>query len=370
MLEKYKKRIIHSTAAVLSCAVTAMSLVCVGARLPSVLSDQTQKLQLFAAGLAMPDGTINQNEEGTAAPSSSAPPATKNENSKNNKTETPTSAVSLPTTSDDEAAHEGEKKFPITECQYGPSGVQYDNFSIKNTTDYVINVGEELQAPLGFKMAKTSEPQVLIVHTHTCESYLTQDLGWYWENYYARNTDDNYNVTRVGAAIVDTLNSHGIGAVHAMEHHDEPTYNGAYDRSEDTIYKYLEKYPSIKVVIDLHRDAIGYGGEAGKIKPTFVANGKKAAQIMIMTGYDPTGAYGFSDWEYNLRFALRVQQTAESLYPGMTRPMHFGDFAYNMFINTGSLLIEVGTDVNTLEEAAYSGQLLGDVLAQVLKNAN
>ena len=369
MLEKYKKRIIHSTAAVLSCAVTVLSLVCVGARLPSALTGQTQKLQLFAEGLAMPDGSIDQNETDSAAPAASSSSETKNKGTEKDETEKPTAAATQPTTSEDEAAHKGEKKFPITECQYGPSGVQYDNFSIKNTTDYVINVGEELQAPLGFKMEKTSEPQVLIVHTHTCESYLSQDLGWYWENYYARNTDDNYNVTRVGAAIVDTLNSHGIGAVHAVEHHDDPSYNGAYDRSEETIYKYLKKYPSIKVVIDLHRDAIGYGGEAGKIKPTFVADGRKAAQIMIMTGYDPTGAYGFSDWEYNLRFALRVQQTAESLYPGMTRPMNFGDFAYNMFINTGSLLIEVGTDVNTLDEAVYSGKLLGDVLAQVLKNA-
>ena len=90
---------------------------------------------------------------------------------------------------------------------------------------------------------------------------------------------------------------------------------------------------------------------------------------MIMSGYDPTGAYGFSHWEYNLRFALRLQQTAETLYPGMTRPLYFGDFAYNMSINTGSLLIEVGTDVNTLDEAVYSGELLGEVLAQVLKPA-
>lgn len=369
MLQKYKKKIINITAVVLSCAVTAVSFICVGARLPAVLDNQTEKLQLFAAGLAMPDGNLEQKQEQAQTPSSAVAAENKTKDTKENKTDDQKTAATQPATADDEAQHKGEKKFPVTECQYGPSGVQYDNFSIKNTTDYVINVKKELESPLGFKMENTSEPQVLIVHTHTCESYLTQDLGWYWENFYARNTDDNYNVTRVGAAITDTLNSHGIGAVHAMEHHDEPTYNGAYDRSEETIYKYLKKYPTIKVVIDLHRDAIGYGGEAGKIKPTFVANGKKAAQIMIMSGYDPTGAYGFSDWEYNLRFALRLQQTAESLYPGMTRPMDFGDFAYNMFINTGSLLIEVGTDVNTLDEAVYSGQLLGDVLAQVLKNA-
>ena len=123
------------------------------------------------------------------------------------------------------------------------------------------------------------------------------------------------------------------------------------------------------MIIDFHRDSLGYGGEDGKIKPTFEVGGKKAAQIMIMSGYDPTGDYDFAHWEENLRLALRIDQKAEELYPGMTRPIYFGDFAYNMNINSGSLLIEVGTEVNTLEEACRTGELLGNVLAQVLNEA-
>lgn len=265
-------------------------------------------------------------------------------------------------------ADKDKKTFPVIESQYGSAGVGYDNFFVKNTTDYVINIGQEINSELGFKMENISEPQVLIVHTHTTEAYTNEDLGYYYEGQEFRTSDDEKNVTQVGQAIVKKLNENGIGAVHAKEHHDDPTYNGSYDRCEQTIYKYLEQYPSIKVIIDIHRDSIGYDDERGKIKPTFVAKGKKAAQIMIMSGYDPNGEYGFSDWEYNLRFALRLQQKAETMYPGMTRPLYFGDFAYNMFINTGSLLIEVGTEVNTLDEAVYSGELLGEVMSSVLKS--
>lgn len=257
----------------------------------------------------------------------------------------------------------GKKKYPVYESQLGTAG----EITIKNTTDYTVDVEKELAKPLGFKMEDTIEPQVLIVHTHTSEAYLKEDVGFYYEDYSGRSTDESENVTSVGDAIVKKLNSRGIGALHSLKHHDSPTYNGSYNRSEVTTYSYLKKYPSIKVVIDIHRDAIGNGGEEGKYKPTFVANGKKGAQIMIMSGYDPTGAYGFSHWEKNLSFALKLEQTAEKLYPGMTRPLYFGDFAYNMFINSGSLLIEVGTDVNTVEEATYTGELLGDVLAQVLQ---
>ena len=89
---------------------------------------------------------------------------------------------------------------------------------------------------------------------------------------------------------------------------------------------------------------------------------------MIMSGYDPSGEYDFAHWEENLRLALRIQNRAEQMYPGMTRPLYFGDFAYNMNINSGSLLIEVGTEVNTLDEARYTGELLGNVLAKVLKD--
>ena len=126
----------------------------------------------------------------------------------------------------------------------------------------------------------------------------------------------------------------------------------------------MEKYSEIKVVLDIHRDALG--SEEKKVKTVFEHNGKKGAQIMILSGCDPDNERDFQNWEKNLSFALKIQNTAEKLYPGMTRPMDFGYFAYNEYICDGSLLIEIGTDANSIDEAEYTGKLLGDVLSRVL----
>ncbi|MGN1051022.1 MAG: stage II sporulation protein P [Acutalibacteraceae bacterium] len=258
--------------------------------------------------------------------------------------------------------------YPIIEQQYQKDGIIYDNISLKNVTSYTPNIKNLLNSPLGFKIEDSRKVQVLIYHTHACESYLTYDTGYYKKDYYPRTTDDDYNVTSVGDEIERELKKGGIGVVHDKTHHDYPSYNGGYDRSYDTIKSYMSKYPNIKVVLDIHRDAIGYGGEKGKIKPTFTYKGKKAAQIMIMTGYDPYGNYGYKDWKSNLIFGLKIQKTAEDMFPGITRPFNFGDYCYNLNVCTGSLLIEVGTDVNTLDEAKLSGKLLGKALLEVLQN--
>ena len=203
------------------------------------------------------------------------------------------------------------------------------------------------------------------MHTHTCEAYLDIDTGQYPESFYPRTTDERYSVVAVGDAITQTLNNAGIGTLHDKTIHDNPSYNGSYYRSEQTVKDDLAEYPGIQVVLDIHRDALG-NNETGKTKPTFVVDGKKAAQIMIIAGCDDDGTWEFPDWEYNLRLALQIQQTAETMYPGMTRPMNFCPSQYNMHLTHGSLLIEVGTDANTIEEATYTGELLGNVLANVL----
>lgn len=262
--------------------------------------------------------------------------------------------------------HEDEVHYPVITTQYGESGVSCDNFYIKDTSGEVSDFEELLKLPLGFEFEKSDEIQVLIFHTHTTESYLEYDEGYYHRSFYPRSEDSSKNMVSVGKAIAESLREKGIGVIHATEVHDSPEYTGAYDRSWDTIKKYTEQYPSIKVVLDIHRDSIA-GDDGVKFKPTFEVDGRKAAQIMIMAGCDPYGEYGFPDWEYNLRFALKLQQCAEDMYPGMTRPLYFGNFSYNMPITRGSLLIEMGTDVNTLSEAQYTGKLLGNVLARVLQ---
>ena len=148
---------------------------------------------------------------------------------------------------------------------------------------------------------------------------------------------------------------------------NDTLYNGSYDRSWEVLQKNLAEHPGIQVTIDVHRDSMTT--EAGtKYKPTAVINGKKAAQIMFWRGATPTAAGGLPNWRQNLRLILRLQQTATRLYPDLVRPLSFSNSKYNMNATTGSLLVEVGTEVNTVEEAKYSGRLVGEILAETLQS--
>lgn len=266
----------------------------------------------------------------------------------------------------DDSHHVGEKTYKITETQIKSGGAKYDNFYVKNISGTEINILKQLSAPADIRIKNTKDIQVLIYHTHTSESYLQKDEGFFYESYYPRSTDNSINVTRVGEAITNKLLEHGIGTLHDTTYHDSPTYKGAYSRSYKTIKENLQKHPSIKVTIDVHRDSMG-DKESGKVKPTFKIKGNKAAQIMVITGCDKDGSIGFPDWEQNLRFALKVQKKCETMFPGLTRPMFLGKVRYNLNLTHGSILVEVGSDVNTLDEAIYSGTLFGEALAHVLK---
>ncbi len=351
--------VINALATVMACIIAIAGIGCTCIKVNDLNGGVT--IQLLASTLSMPQGfgtVTSATATVTAATNATQPSAT----------EAPTTKTTQPSIeiTDDESQYTGEK-YPVIEETLSGSGESYDNFYVKNSTDYSIDYQQALTTQLGFEITDTSSPQVLIVHTHTTESYLINDNGYYYTDYPFRTTDSQRNMVAVGNEIVSSLKENGIGAIQATDIHDKPTYTGSYDRSAETIYKYLEKYPEIKVILDIHRDAVGYDDERGKYKPTFTYNGKKAAQIMIMCGYDPYNSYGFGHWQENLNFALQLQQTAENMYPGMTRPLYFGDFAYNMYINNGSLLIEVGTETNTLSEAKYTGQLLGNVIAKTLK---
>ena len=260
--------------------------------------------------------------------------------------------------------HSDDAEFPVNEMTITEGNVSYKNIQVKNASSADIDIKAELDGELGFDIDDTDEPQVLIYHTHTSESFLKYDTGSFYEGFYPRTTEKTENVCAVGEQIARQLNAHGIKTIHDTTIHDYPSYNGAYDRSYETIQKYLKKYPSIKVTLDIHRDGIGTDTE--KSKPVFEYDGKKAAQLMILSGYNYDGCEEFKDWEYNLRFALQIQSKAVSMYPNMVRPLYFADFMYNMNVNTGSLLIEIGAESNTIEEVKYSGYLLGNVLSEVL----
>ena len=276
-------------------------------------------------------------------------------------------ADAYPDISDFSIPHkEGENTFKIIESHFGDSGLKFENFYVNNKSGIDLNIAEELSKKPDMSIKKDGSPQVLIYHTHTCESFIDKDQGFYFESFYPRTEDKRFSVVRVGDAICESLKKAGIGSIHDTTCHDSPSFSGSYKRSAETIDRNLAEHPSIQVTIDIHRDTIG-NNERGKIKPTFRVGDKKAAQIMIMSGCDLDGSMNFPDWEFNLRFALRLQKSAETLYPGMTRSLFFGPVKYNMNKTHSSLLIEVGTEVNTLNEAVYSGTLIGNALVNVFE---
>ena len=214
-----------------------------------------------------------------------------------------------------------------------------------------------------FTVTDTDEPQILIYHTHTTESFEPYVRDKYDADFNYRTTDDTKNMVMVGNAIQAELEAAGYSVIHATDIHDYPSYNGAYGRSRETILPILEQYPSIKVALDIHRDAIS--GEGTAAQPYIGINGREAAQVMIISGCDD-GTLDMSDYMKNFHFACCLQQKLESDYPGLTRPILFDYRHYNQDLTTRSLLIEVGSHCNTLEQAQYSGQLIGQSLSRLL----
>lgn len=287
----------------------------------------------------------------TAAPSSTA------------TTTAPTTA-STAAQSDTDARQE-EGLLPVSEQQVKGSGTKVKNIYVKNSTGYSPDFEKLLASSADCRIKLNAKPQVLIVHTHTTEGYAQRADGLYSPDYSPRTTDSSRNMLAVGEVLARKLEQAGIGTIHATETHDHPKYNGSYERALETVSKYLEQYPSIEMVLDVHRDAITYD-DGTKLKPTVSIDGRKAAQVMIISGCDAGGKLYFPGWKNNLCMALQIQSAAEQLHPGLMRPLNFAPYRYNMHMTPNSLLLEFGTDANTLEEALFSAELMGDALVDVL----
>ena len=240
----------------------------------------------------------------------------------------------------------------------------YSGVYLKNYTSAKVDLKELLNKKINFKINKNSEPQVLIMHTHTTESFMQTDENYYTEDFNSRSTNNNKNMVKIGGIIAKKLNDNGIKTLHDKTQHDYPEYTGSYSRAAKTINSYLKKYPSIKIVLDLHRDAISADG--GKAKLVTEIGGKKAAQVMLVMGSQTGSIKDHPKWKENLSLAVKLQQTMEAKYPTLARPLMLMSKKYNQSLSTGSLLIEFGTDVNTLSEACYSAEMVGDSLVSLL----
>lgn len=256
----------------------------------------------------------------------------------------------------------------ISAMSYGFfSGESYVDLDIAGQVRNVTSVSnktllaESRLAP-DFTVEKNGEPQILIMHTHTTESYEPYERDFYDSSFNSRTTDERMNMVAVGNAVAEQLEAAGIGVIHDVTKHDYPSYNDSYDRSRETVSTILEEHPSIKIVLDIHRDAIEReNGE--RIAPVAEINGRNAAQVMIICGCDD-GTMNMPNYLKNFRFACMLQQQMESGYEGLTRPILFDYRKYNQDLTTGSILIEVGGHANSIEQAVYSGELIGKSLAE------
>ncbi len=250
----------------------------------------------------------------------------------------------------------------------------YDNRSIGLTSSgYILNLTQlpnldvltTAEQPFSFIVEPySSEPQVLIYHTHATESYEPNDVGYYDPAIPSRNDDPAENMIAIGEVIVDVLNDAGINTLHDKSMHDQYSYNGSYDSSLKTVSEYLLEYPSIKVVLDVHRDALEQS-DGTRIKPVVMIDGKKAAQVMLISGADD-GEMGMPNYLENLKFASAFQSAMEGSYEGLTRPILFDYRNYNQQLSTGALLLEVGGHANTLEEAKNAAEFAATALAELL----
>ena len=247
----------------------------------------------------------------------------------------------------------------------GKEGSQY----LSDGGLYVYNrTEEELDASLlqegAVDVPLGEGPQILIVHTHGSEAYSMTDGDTYEESDPYRTTDCAHNVVRVGEEIATVFRAYGFQVIHDTTLCDYPAYNGAYDRSKAVVEQWLEQYPSIKVVFDVHRDAL-VGSEGEIYKMVSVEAGEKVAQVMMVLGTDAGGA-DHPRWRDNMAFALRLQQNLVKGYTSLVRPTVLRKSRYNQQLCPGSILVEVGGHGNSLSEAIAGGRLWADNVARTL----
>lgn len=234
-----------------------------------------------------------------------------------------------------------------------------DKLYFSNKTDLDIDINNFLSLKYPINKPSESEkdsPKVLIIHTHGTEAYIdTSDR----EN--ARSSDINKNVVRVGEELAKVLRSYGISVIHSETMHDEISYVNSYASSKKEAINYLEKYPSIEYIIDVHRDALGT--EESPVKTYTEINGTKTAQLMLVMGTNAAGG-NHPNFKENLTVASYIQQKTNDLYPTLMRPMSIRPIIFNQNLTIGSMILEVGSDANSLEEAIAAVRMFGRSFAE------
>ncbi len=240
-----------------------------------------------------------------------------------------------------------------------PEMVRKDFFAVDATTeieDERIDPKTLLEKDLTIEKGNGG-PQILIYHTHSQESFADSLPG-----------DENTSIIGAGEYLAGLLREeYGFEVLHHTGEYDVETRDYAYSYSLPNIEALLEEYPSVEVVIDLHRDAV-----AEETKLVSEQNGKQAAQVMFFNGLSHTkkqGDIGYLENPYiddNLAFSFQMQVLCNEYYPGLTRRIYLKGYRYNMHLKPKTLLIELGAQTNTCEEAKNTLDILAHVLSMCL----
>ena len=229
---------------------------------------------------------------------------------------------------------------------------RYKGVKIKNETGYDLS-----DEDLNYDKLKIDKSNIIIFHTHTCESYTSSKKYSYTPTGNYRTTDLKYSVARVGDELTNYLKKYNFNVTHNKTYHDYPSYNGSYSRSLSTVSGILKKTKA-DIIIDLHRDAIGsYSGYA----PTVKIGDDECAQIMFVIGTDG-GKLKHPNWKSNLQFAIKIQEFANKEYPGLFKPIILRNSRYNQHLGKAACIIEVGSTGNKLEQCLNSMKYLSKIL--------
>ena len=308
---------------------------------------------LFVAGFALTalwrntDGNLWGREDGTTLP-------------QEENTLPPITPPAEPSDPEEIVIPDGATPIVTYDLSHLGQGIGYLN----NETFYKPNINELLKTDV--TSALTQEPLVLVLHTHTSEGYLS-DTATYLEGDLGEITytrEEERNMLAVGRAFISALNKNGITAIHCTVMHDESGLAGSYGRAAESIRFFREHYPSIRYVVDLHRDAI-LTSEGEYVRAATEIEGKSVAQILPVVGSN-AGGWEHDAWEGNLALALQMRQVLNQNNIALCRPVMIKSATYNQEMAPFAILLEIGTGANSIDEALAAATLAGEAFAKVI----
>lgn len=223
-----------------------------------------------------------------------------------------------------------------------------------------------LEKPLEWDLTG-DEPTVLIYHSHATESFTPSPGENYQESSAYRTLDRDYNMVSIGTRVAELLEAGGVRVIHDRGLHDYPSYNTSYNQSRESMAAWLEQYPSIRLVLDLHRDASG--DNSNQMTTHATVDGENAAQLMLVVAAGTT-ARPVPQWQENLALGLKLHVQLERTAPGITRYINLRSSRFNQDLSPGALLVEVGAAGDTHGEALKAAEVLAEAILALKHGAN